>query len=340
MLLASCASNQGIAPEYRLTSSSTEVVTGASLLQRGRAHLDAGMDALAIESFRGEIRRNPDSADAYNGLAVAYGRIGRPDLAQRYFETALAKDPANFRIQANLARLNGLGTPDSQIAAYSPPLPIMAKKSDPVALTSAVEQDAIGQLLESLEAPIITVATLVETPRLTAAASDAAPEILGKRGILSARFVAAPMQMAAYTSPKGDDDLPWRQQPGRKPADPRPALPPVNLPTEPRNAGTRLERVSLGEVRLVTMTVPPELPVMPKSNFASFGDRLAIWLPQSIRVEQSNRVTTPGDNPLMLAAIERAQADQSFATLNADEAFKRREFAYLFFAADETVAAS
>ncbi|HEV7232720.1 MAG TPA: tetratricopeptide repeat protein, partial [Sphingorhabdus sp.] len=77
------------------------------MFQRGRAQLDAGLDALAIESFRAETRINPDSADAYNGLAVAYGRIGRDDLAQRYFETALAKDPMNAKASANLALLSG-----------------------------------------------------------------------------------------------------------------------------------------------------------------------------------------------------------------------------------------
>lgn len=309
------------------------------MLQRGRAQLDAGMDALAIESFRAEIRQDSGSADAYNGLAVAYDRIGRPDLAQRYFETALAKDPGNFRIQANLAKLNGQDASAIQIAANVPPLPIIEKKSDPVAVTLTSEDDVIGQLLESLETPIVAVATLAETPQPDTVTSNFTPEILGKRGILSARFVAAPVQMATYVSPKIVGGLPLRQQPGRKPADPSPALPPVNLPAEPRNTGTRLERVSLGEVRLVTMTEPPVSPNAPKSNFASFGDRLAIWLPQSISIEQSNRIVTPGYNPVMLAAIERARAEQALAAHDADEVIRLRELAHLFFSVDETVTA-
>ena len=107
ILVSGCAMQQNAAPEFRLSSSAPAAVPGASMLQRGRAQLDAGLNALAIEAFRAEIRTNPDAADAYNGLAVAYGRIGRDDLAQRYFETALAKDPGNGRAQANLARLTG-----------------------------------------------------------------------------------------------------------------------------------------------------------------------------------------------------------------------------------------
>ncbi len=78
VMVGGCAAQQ-TAPEYRLSSSAAVAVPGASMLQRGRAQLDAGLDALAIESFRAEIRANPESADAYNGLAVAYGRIGRGD---------------------------------------------------------------------------------------------------------------------------------------------------------------------------------------------------------------------------------------------------------------------
>jgi tetratricopeptide (TPR) repeat protein len=44
-------------------------------------------------------------APAVNGLGVAYARLGRFDLAQRYFQQAMASDPTNTKYADNLAKL-------------------------------------------------------------------------------------------------------------------------------------------------------------------------------------------------------------------------------------------
>lgn len=329
MLAAGCASQQNLTPEYRLSSTSTEVAVGASMLQRGRAQLDAGLDALAIESFRGEIRQNPESADAYNGLAVAYGRIGRSDLAQRYFETALAKEPTNAKVQANLAKLNNYATPAMQVAAPA------ALKYDPSPVTLAGDDDAIGRILDSLVTPTVMMADLtVEQP-----GSLSSREILGKQGVLSARFAAAPVHLATNVAALSSDERQTRELPGQQPSDPKPVLPPATLPAEVRYAGTRLERVSLGEVRLVTMVDQPMLPNKAKSNFASFGDRLSVWLPQSIATEQTNRVQLPQETPVMLAAIQRAELASAHSTANIAELKELEQFAYIFFDTDAEIVA-
>jgi hypothetical protein len=165
------------------------------------------------------------------------------------------------------------------------------------------------------------------------------PEILGTQGVLSARFATAPMQMAtiAAATPVAH---PLRELPGRKPIDPEPAPPPAMLATEARSSGTRLERVSLGEVRLVTLVDPPALPASRKPDFASFGERLSVWLPQSVAMEQSARVGRPDEKPMMLAAIERAQKGQALAELDVVETRALEQFAYIFFDTDPEIAAA
>ncbi|MFM5885207.1 MAG: tetratricopeptide repeat protein [Novosphingobium sp.] len=77
----------------------------AAFTDAGRAALDKGSTGLAIEAFRRAVTSGEAPAPAFNGLGVAYARVGRFDLAQRYFERAAQIDPANGRYQANLARL-------------------------------------------------------------------------------------------------------------------------------------------------------------------------------------------------------------------------------------------
>lgn len=326
IMVAGCATQQGVAPEYRVSSSTAPIVEGASMLQRGRAHLDAGLDALAIESFRAEIRVNPESADAYNGLAVAYGRIGRDDLAKRYFETALAKDPSNIRAQTNLATLTGNKMPDIQLAKTAP-LPTMV--IEPVSVATAVEEDPIGAILDGLEKP---VSVLAELP-IPESANPQPAELLARNGILSARLAIAPVRLASNASLR----LPPHNPPA-PPRTPEPFLPPANLPTDYRSNGTRLERVSLGEVRLITRTQAPMQQASHKLEFESFGDRLAVWLPQSVAIEQTDRHHGMIESTIIMAAIERAAESRRLAANEAIGPDKLPEFAYLFFRNDDDAA--
>jgi tetratricopeptide (TPR) repeat protein len=51
--------------------------------------------ASALTSFRKAARQMPDRADPLHGMAACYDRLGRSDLARRYFEEALGVEPAN-----------------------------------------------------------------------------------------------------------------------------------------------------------------------------------------------------------------------------------------------------
>ena len=73
-------------------------------LARGRSFLGARQYGLAIELFKNASRDPALRTDSLNGLAVAYDAIGRRDIAERYFEEALASQPADARTRRNLAR--------------------------------------------------------------------------------------------------------------------------------------------------------------------------------------------------------------------------------------------
>lgn len=76
----------------------------APAYERGKTHLVADDLGLALEAFREARRADPDSVAALNAIAITYGRLGHPDAARRYFEQALAVDPASAPTLNNFGR--------------------------------------------------------------------------------------------------------------------------------------------------------------------------------------------------------------------------------------------
>lgn len=101
-LLAACAG----APPTEIRVSESRIpdhADSAQLVQLGRAQLGLGNVALALESFRKAARLDPGSIGAFGGIAIAYERMGRFDLASRYYESALALAPRDAELLARLA---------------------------------------------------------------------------------------------------------------------------------------------------------------------------------------------------------------------------------------------
>lgn len=74
----------------------------AASLAEGRSLLAAGNAAQAISVFRIALGQNARSVAALNGIAIAYDRLGRIDLARQHFEMALALEPDAGDIAYNL----------------------------------------------------------------------------------------------------------------------------------------------------------------------------------------------------------------------------------------------
>ena len=74
----------------------------AEALAEGRSLLAAGNAAQAISVFRIALGQNAGSVAALNGIAIAYDRLGRIDLARQHFEMALSLEPGAGDIAYNL----------------------------------------------------------------------------------------------------------------------------------------------------------------------------------------------------------------------------------------------
>ena len=107
-LLGGCKSLFGQATAFRSTESGMQQRDSAGYAQSqmalGKDGLDTGQYALAIVGFRNARIFPEQAAGAYNGLAIAYLQLDRPDLAERFFKQAIAEAPGDKRYQANLAR--------------------------------------------------------------------------------------------------------------------------------------------------------------------------------------------------------------------------------------------
>lgn len=124
--LASCS----FGPQFRSalpTVRSVPVLAGlapAESLARARTYLASRQYGLAIELFRAAGKDQALELDSLNGLAIAYDAIGRADLAQRYFEKALALRGDDPRTRRNLAAFYGAsGQPQKQAALLADAVP-------------------------------------------------------------------------------------------------------------------------------------------------------------------------------------------------------------------------
>lgn len=142
-----------IRPTENILVPRDEATYAAAQIELGRKALDDGQVSAAITAFR-NARLYPDqAAAASNGLAIAYSQLGRPDLAERYFQEAVAIAPADRRYQANLQLFYRLNPVEVAMSASDMPAP-------PAAIAPPAENRM--QLVSRTGAPI---AVTVSQPR-------------------------------------------------------------------------------------------------------------------------------------------------------------------------------
>jgi Flp pilus assembly protein TadD len=139
----------------------------AGALEEGRASLKEGNLSSAIAAFRIAQLDRSTRADASNGLGIAYVKLGRADLAERYFQAAILADPENTKYVANLLRLQQQtmlarrsNADRALAAAQTAPQPLPA---DATLLADNVERVSRGEVristrVELGNAPAIAVA--------------------------------------------------------------------------------------------------------------------------------------------------------------------------------------
>ncbi|MGV3512823.1 MAG: hypothetical protein ACO1OX_12565 [Novosphingobium sp.] len=137
----------GIFHGPRTAKAAVQVASADALTQIGRSQLDENNPGLAAKSFEQALAAGEKPAPAFNGLGVAYARMGRADLAARYFGLAAKADPENERYSANLATLHKstqmarLRAPDPQSTKVA-----QASATAPFASPTAKEEGRIVRL--------------------------------------------------------------------------------------------------------------------------------------------------------------------------------------------------
>lgn len=107
-------------------------------LAEGKAQLRDGNLSAAVASFQIARMDAHTAAEANNGLGVAYAKLGRMDLADRYFRVAILLDPADQRFASNLLRLQR----DTMLAS---------RRADEVSEVLRVAQAPVPQPVAQLE---------------------------------------------------------------------------------------------------------------------------------------------------------------------------------------------
>lgn len=215
-----------------------------------RAHFALGNVALALEGFRKALREASSSVDAMNGLAACYDRMGRFDLSRRYYEMALAVAPGDARLYANLALSLDMQGKREEAASVRAEMAsrLAAGHSASAALASVVEQPEVV-VAQAAEPPVLEQHPVIgEAAALSigAARIDVAAPVLASADPV----LPAPEEVAA-ASPRPEPQLQAQTRPAPAAPSVSVALAPVK-PAAEHVSGPRLERLSMGEVALVS----------------------------------------------------------------------------------------
>jgi hypothetical protein len=229
LALSGCAQTGEVAFRVKPTGLAAGEQLPSYRIAEARGQLALGNVALALEGFRKALREDTGSVDAMNGIAVCYDRMGRFDQSRRYYELALAVAPNDPRLYFNLALS----------------LQMQGRTSEAVSVRAEMTERASGRQTSVERATAIT--NMLEQGRELALASGAAQSITLPLSESSSEVATGVTGIAP--PPPSVSSL----EPTLLPAAPSVSVAlaaPTSAPGHPGVA--RLERLSMGEVALVT----------------------------------------------------------------------------------------
>lgn len=176
---------------------------GAAQLAEGRRLLKEGRTVDAIESFMLAKAFPAHMPAAYNGLAVAYSRLGRTDLTERFFLTAAALAPEDDRYRTNLAlfyarhpatrgddpRLQVAALQNSAALEFAPVAPVEQALAD------------VGPVVNPVRAMRAGVVVASNTARLRRVSSREVT-VGGTGDVARVAAVAGPLPVVSYRQPR------------------------------------------------------------------------------------------------------------------------------------------
>jgi len=232
---AGCAAESGELKIRPIADPSAKIRPGADRLADARSQLALGNVGLATEAFRKALREQPDNVDAYVGLAACYDAMGRYDLSRQNYEAALALAPTSPPLLSALAvSLDKQGLREEAAE-------VRAEVADLAAASAALDRAEVqvesAPVIVKTGAASVTIAmppAAVAAASVTVALPPAAPAAASITVALPpARPVVSSVVVPAISLPAPDVAAEAR----------------VDVQSA---AGPRLERLSLGEVALIT----------------------------------------------------------------------------------------
>ena len=235
IIVTACSTGSGAIHVRPMSNATAVAVAVPDEVAEARAQFALGNTGLAHELFRKALREEPDSVDAHAGIAACYERMGRFDLARRYYESALARAPGDVGLLERFASV--LDSQGLRAEAGAVRAEIQDRRSATLladlksSATMAPEASAVPATVRIEQAPAAPVQAAAAPSRTVTVQLPAAE--------------AAPVTTAARPS----------KTPEVKPAQPEPR---VSFPEKPRPdtlPSLRLERLSPAEVALVSGSV-------------------------------------------------------------------------------------
>jgi tetratricopeptide (TPR) repeat protein len=225
LIAAGCATHTRTVQVRAIPDQSAKLRAGAGDLAQAKALLALGSVGLALEGFRKTLRDQPTNAEAMAGIGACYAAMGRYDLAQTNYEAALAQAPHNTNLLMALA---------DSLAAQGKISDAATARADAVRITGALSANM------SPAEPAVAVA---EPSRPTV---PRPPKML----VHSSGPLAVPSSSVTVRLPppaRAAETVRTRPLNSEKIASSAPTA---------QTAAPRLERLSTGEVALVTTREP------------------------------------------------------------------------------------
>lgn len=273
LLAASGAAARDLPAELRGTASPMPAAVLATApdgaLDEGRALLAAANPVQAVAAFRTALARDPASVAALNGLAIAYDRLGRADLARQHFEQALALEPAAADIAYNLGwSLVKAGQHRDAIA------PLQRAAAGPDQRIGNAARRALAMVAARLEAG--SAATIVVAAASPPPASARIDVVASGEAVLV--LAAAPVRAAPIAT-------------GPRPSIPAPSIPAPSIPT-PVIANAAAPAAAAAPITMVlasrlgdaaSLTIPATVAPAGPASHAEPGPPLASRPPVPVR---------------------------------------------------------
>jgi hypothetical protein len=266
--------------------------SGNDALADAKGQLAIGNTGLALEGFRRASRERPNNAEAFAGMAACYDIMGRYDLAQSNYEAALALQPRNPALLTAFAvSLERQGKTD---AARETRAEVAQLNSAAAALDQTpaeIDDPATIRMAEGpvpIRAAATPIVTAVKTAEVTAPRMVAASRIAPVASAPVVTVVLPPALPVVQVALPPPQPVATSTSPVR--AEVAAAMPEARIAEMLARAeasvdtGPRLERLSLGEVALVT-----GIPIWRGQVVASSKRSLTVrWVPLNVASARPN----------------------------------------------------